>query len=604
MGIQKLSAEVINKIAAGEVIERPAHLLKELIENALDAQATKVHIDVFEGSRTVLVKDNGVGMDREDLGLCLDRHATSKIQSAEDLWELHSFGFRGEALAAMAAVSRLTMTSRRKGEDQAHRIVSDFGKISEVMLSGGDFGTSVEIADLFANVPARLKFLRSDNAEYGQMKLLVKALALASPHVEFKLRIKNENVFFFLASDAKTRAESVLGEVLYSHTEPGVEVFLTPPHKSMGVAKNLFFFVNGRWVQDRSLQAAVIEAHRSFLMQGQYPQVVLHLTVPPDEVDVNIHPTKSQVKFLQPSQIFKIVSGVTRRLLENSPWRSQDLGAQSQKLGIPEWISNSELGSNPQYEILRNNPAQFAMSSPPALWVKQNSIPKVSESNEGKGNELGVSPDFLTQAAAPPILRESQSNGWAQMLLLGQTMKTYILLQSGQSLILVDQHAAHERVLFEKLWKSLQSGAVETQQFLLPLEIQMELEAVESILSGKDRLQKIGIEIEQGGPELLLVTCAPPFLREEALVKGLLQWAKNWNELGGGDPFERKLTDILATWACHSAVRAGQVLEQEEMKALLEQMDEFPGSVYCPHGRPVYVRYSQSEIERQFGRIQ
>jgi DNA mismatch repair protein MutL len=315
--IQVLSAEVINQIAAGEVVERPAHLVKELVENSLDAGSTVVQIDVNFGGKFIKISDNGHGIVKEDLALALQRHATSKIKKTNDLWNLSTYGFRGEALASVAAVSKLTLQSN------GFQIKSDFGLISDVMPSSVLAGTHLTVESLFENVPARLKFLKSDSSELAQIRNVIKALALAYPQVEFKL-IENGKLDLFFKSN-KDRASQVLGlEKIYTQEFKNqnftVKAYFSSPHDVQKTSKNIWIFAQKRWIQDRALQTAVMEAYRSLLMHGEYPHVVIDLECTPDVIDVNIHPTKSQVKFQDASEAFRSVHAAVRKGLETAPW--------------------------------------------------------------------------------------------------------------------------------------------------------------------------------------------------------------------------------------------------------------------------------------------
>ncbi|MFN9068282.1 MAG: DNA mismatch repair endonuclease MutL, partial [Bdellovibrionales bacterium] len=325
--IRRLSPEVRDQIAAGEVVERPAHLVKELIENSLDAGSSQIHVRVSQGGRSLYVVDNGKGISQEQLELALERFATSKINVTEDIWQLRTFGFRGEALASAAAISRLRLTSRPLNQESAFQIHSDFGKLSPKASSSLDYGTEIFISELFENVPARLKFLKSETAEYMAIRNVIKSFALSHPQVEFKY-LENEKLQFFFSTseDWRNRCQQVLDATsalfLTQIENEGwkAQVVFADPQTVSKSPKQLWFFVQDRWVQDRSLQTAVIDAYRSLLMHGEYPIAVVKLNLPPDQVDVNIHPTKSQVKFLNPSQAFRTVHHALKKALDKAPW--------------------------------------------------------------------------------------------------------------------------------------------------------------------------------------------------------------------------------------------------------------------------------------------
>ncbi|MEM7647179.1 MAG: DNA mismatch repair endonuclease MutL, partial [Pseudomonadota bacterium] len=326
MEIQSLKSEVVDKIAAGEVVERPAHLLKELVENSIDAGATDIEIQVDDGGKSITVIDNGKGVLPKEIPLVFARHATSKIRESEDLWQLDSFGFRGEAIASISSVSELDFVSRREGEDKAYRVQCEFGRLGDVSETSSQQGTQVIVRNLFANIPARRKFLKSDAAEVTQIKNVIKAMALQYPHVSWKFKSKGKLVFLWKAEESPLeRAKKVLEtdklyECEYEYEGFKANVIFSDPSNVVKVSRQIWVFVQNRWVQDRSLQAAVMEAYRSLLMHGQYPICVVSVTCPPDEVDVNIHPTKSQVKFVDAKKAFRAVHYALREAIEKAPW--------------------------------------------------------------------------------------------------------------------------------------------------------------------------------------------------------------------------------------------------------------------------------------------
>lgn len=585
--IQQLPLDVVNQIAAGEVVERPAHLVKELLENALDAGATEIDVDIEQGGRSVRVRDNGSGLDGSELHEALRRHSTSKIQVAEDLWNLSSFGFRGEALASIAAVSRLTLISRTATAELASRVMSEFGVHSTVEQIGGSFGTTVEIQDLFANVPARLKFLKSDAAELTQIKIILKAMALNNPHVQFRLQANGKSQFFWLKETALKRVQRILEvpELFTSVVQEGeveVQAWLAAPHVNMGSTRGLWFFAQGRFVQDRVLQSAVLDAYRGLLMHGQYPMAVVMVRVPPEDIDVNIHPAKSQVKFLDSSKIFRAVQKTVRGVLEKAPWLPQRFGAS------PEPQIDTEIPLQPQPLGLTMTP----MFEAPEL----NQI-QYSQRLDNFAQTMVVQSPKPAIAAAP-----NSTAGWSSLQILGQLRLTYILAQTEHKLLLIDQHAAHERVAYEKLMRAWTNGDIDVQRFLIPLTVDMEPGRLEALMRLKAQLERFGIELELMSPSCLAISSGPSLLSETALAMGLKTLADEAFEVGDSFAIEKAISDVCATMACHSVVRAGQALGGEQMRELLCSMDEFPLSSFCPHGRPVCVEWSFDEIEREFGR--
>lgn len=656
--IQTLNADVIDQIAAGEVVERPSHLVKELVENSLDAGAVEIAVEFSNGGRFVKVSDNGSGIHQDDLKKSLERHATSKIKQTEDLWKLSTYGFRGEALASIAAVSKLTITSKTADSKKAAQIVSEFGARRDLEHVGGSLGTTVQVEDLFENVPARLKFMKSASAEGTQIKNTLKALALSYPHCEFKITSDGELVHFWPKAESKLeRAKQVLGvDELYegSAEREGVKAYsvFADPHNVAKTQRQIWLFAQNRWIQDRGLQAAVMEAYRSLLMHGEYPICVSWVETLPDQIDVNIHPTKSQVKFLDPSLAFRAVQASVRSTLEKAPWlgdagvagavqnysknfaqpQFENLSFADQNVSRTQyqqktWTSAVPAGNNANLSGIsvsgseQNFAGNFAQNSEQESEQSSTGPSFVRDSDKifAQGSDLSLSQRSVLESYVQPPSNSFQARSagdiqnaqnanastgyWSSLQVLGQANLTYILSQSSSALVMVDQHAAHERVLFEKFMSAWKGGKMDVQDFLFPLAIDLSPEKAEALLSYQDDLEKLGVALESLGPSTVGVKSAPLLLKDSALVKVLEQMASDIVELGGSYSLERKIGDICATLACHSAIRAGQALSHEEMKALLKSMDENPLSSFCPHGRPVQVDYPFYKLEKDFGRI-
>ena len=588
MAIQVLSPDVINQIAAGEVVERPAHLVKELLENSLDAGATKIQIDVNFGGKFIKISDNGCGIPKEELKLALQRHATSKIQKTNDLWNLSTYGFRGEALASVAAVAKMILMSRPQNQKAGYQVKSDFGVITDVMESAIDVGTQITIESLFENVPARLKFLKSDSAELAQIRNVIKALVLAYPNVEIKFIENGKLDLFFKASDPENilaRASQVLGvQKIYFHevkqsSSFKVKAYFSSPHDVQKTSKNIWIFAQKRWIQDRALQAAVMESYRSLLMHGEYPNVVIDLECNPELIDVNIHPTKSQVKFQDSSDAFRAVHAVIRQGLEQAPWIAKTATQPppvQQQYTVKEF-SAPQMTLHDQEKFGDFSSTQFKTK----MWDQLSSL-RVETEN--------VVPTTTTQGF------------WSSLQVLGQLNLTYIVCQKNDRMVLVDQHAAHERVAFEKLMRKWKGGQIDQQDYLFPLAVDLSAEKIEALATKTADIQKMGIEIEMLGPTTLGIKSAPLFIKEAALPKVFEKMAHDLVEYGGSYLLEKSIADLFATMACHSVVRAGQSLSAQQMTELLNTMDEFPLSSFCPHGRPVSIEFSFNEIEKLFGR--
>lgn len=605
MSIEVLSPDVVDQIAAGEVVERPAHLVKELVENSIDAGAKKVHIEFHDGGRTVKVIDDGKGIAPEDLPKALERFATSKISKTEDLWKLKSFGFRGEALASIASVSRLTLTSRRAGDQQASRLISEFGRKQNVEKVGGSFGTSLLIEDLFVNTPARLKFLKSDSAENSAIKTTLKAMALSHFDVEFRIQENGKLVHFWPACESRLQRVSQVLELnsLYvgeaSRESVNAYAVFADPHTVAKTSKNIWLFAQNRWIQDRSLQAAVNEAYRSLLMHGEYPIAVVWVETDPENVDVNIHPTKSQVKFQNPSLAFRAVAGALRSKLEQAPWLPpvappSAVTASGLQFQAPEGLSH-------QLETSQKN-LSFADPSLRATQFQKKDFHFPSAAvNAPKVNYQAL--ETAAQSRESFQAPTTPQGYWSSLEVLGQINLTYIVTQSHDRIVYVDQHAAHERVVFEKLMSAWQGGQVDVQEFLFPLAIDMSPEKVESLVALAPSIERLGIHLEALGPGTIGVKAAPLIIKDSSLSQVLDKVASEMVDQGGSYSLERAIGDICATMACHSVVRAGQALGMDQMRSLLRDMDQFPLSSFCPHGRPVSVEYPFYKLEKDFGRL-
>lgn len=595
MAIRRLPEDLVNQIAAGEVVERPAHLVKELVENSLDAKATEIEVAVENGGRTLMIKDNGVGIAKSDLALALERHSTSKISVIDDLWKIGSFGFRGEALASAASVCHLQLTSKPESQAEASKLEVQYGKLGAVESTGGATGTTIHIENLFENIPARLKFLKSDTAEVTQIKNTLKSIGLAHPDVSFRIRFNGTLTYFWPATDTHLERVKVIleqDEVFETLSEVGgfkAKVFACSPNVTFVQSKKIWTFVKNRWVQDRGMQAAVTEAYRNLLMHGEYPIAVVFLECPAGEVDVNIHPTKSQVKFRDPSSAFRVVHRAVRDLLERAPWLKNLLPERSQaseemQLTPP---GNSEIETSHAFSDSALSRTQY--KKPTFFAPSPSSAPSRS---------------VVSYETKPEASTTTQAGQWSSLDIVGQAHLTYIICQNDGALIYVDQHAAHERVMFEKFSRGFKNNQIEIQSYLFPLTVDIDADEMEALLPHFANIEdRMGLSLDQAGPETLNIRAAPALAKEESLPGIIKRLAEEMSERGESFVFEKAISDALATLACHSAIRAGKAMTAQEMRELLMQMDEFPLSSFCPHGRPVYVEYPFEKIEREFGRI-
>ncbi len=587
--IKHLSEGTISQIAAGEVVERPAHLVKELVENALDSGANDIEVDFDDGGRFVKVKDDGQGISKDQMPLALARHATSKISETNDLWKIKTFGFRGEALASIASVSDLTLISQVSGETLSYRLRSVFGKEEDIETIGGNRGTTVIIRSLFENVPARFKFLKTASGESTAIKNTLKALALSHPKINFRILNKGRLLFYWPPQkNLLERSRQVLSmENLYFTEEIRgaykVSAVVAAPNNTLKNRRTNWLFVSNRWIECRVIQAALMSAYRGLLMHGEYPIAVVKIEAPSEDIDVNVHPSKSQIRFKDSSLIFKLVGSSVRNLLEQAPWvkkvternsfkKEENLTFDSKKFNQTQFHVKK-----PQFENQQNQYSKEVLSQ--LAW----------ESPKQRSSEQSAS------------LKDQMS--WSSLQVLAQSHLTYIICQSDRSLVFIDQHASHERVLYEKLFNSWKQGGIDIQQHLVPFSLDLEEDQLEALLSLRENLTKMGVSIEQMGPTVLAVTSSPSVLKETALQEGLLYLAKEVTQTENRFAFERAVADLCATMACHSAIRAGQSLNEKQMKEILISMDEFPLSSFCPHGRPVFVEYPISSLEKDFGRI-
>ena len=610
MEIQQLGSDVVDKIAAGEVVERPAHLLKELVENSIDADATEISVEINEGGKSICVMDDGRGVLPAELPLVFARHATSKIHGSEDLWKLSTFGFRGEALASISAVSRMDFSSRRKGETKAYRLKSDFGSMGEAFETAMGEGTRVHVTKLFENIPARLKFLKSDAGELSQIKNVIRAMALQYPQVGWRLKNKAQLIFFwqkeasFLDRAQKVLEVDRLYEAKSDYEGFKARIIFSDPATVVGVSRQIWIFVQNRWVQDKALQAAVMEAYRGLLMHGQYPICFVSLECPPDQVDVNIHPTKSMVKFVDPKKAFRVVHHGLRNAIEQAPWMSakkQDLSkpieTKLQNLSFVDKQLHRSQFQKKNFDSRKQTP----LNGPKPRLEDLRLAGKRDE--DLKGSSLEDSRNTLDPTQNLPIENSKSLGFWSRLQVIGQVNLTYIVAQGKDRMVLVDQHAAHERVAFERLmraWK--EGGTIKVQNLLLPLAIDMDESMVEALVGFTSDIKKMGIDIEQAGPCTLIVNSLPAFIKEKALVNSLKKLAGDIVDHGGSFALETSIADVFATMACHSVIRAGQALSTKEMQQLLIDMDEFPLSGFCPHGRSVSVEILYSQMEKDFGR--
>jgi DNA mismatch repair protein MutL len=573
MVIKILPDEIASQIAAGEVVERPASVVKELVENALDAGATYISITIEgAGKKLIEVADDGVGIPADDLPLALSRHATSKIHSAEDLFRISTLGFRGEALASIASVSRFTITSRTKEAEVGARVESEGGTHGDVQPIGTPSGTVVRVEDLFFNVPARRKFLKTDTTERRHIDALATRYALAYPHVRFHLRQEGRTA---LQTSGNGDRREVLADMfnpaiarqmlavdaVYENLE--VKGFISPTSLTRSNRRAITFFINGRWVQDITLTTALVQAYHSMLMVGRFPMAVIFLSIQPDEVDVNVHPAKSEVRFSNQNEVFSGVQRAVRRaLLAFSPMPT--VNTQVRWTPIPE-------------RDLDGSTAERLMGDEP---FEEEETPATPEPDKKQARL----PD-----SAVPLLR-----------LVGQVGSAFLVAEGPDGLYLVDQHAAHERVLFER-YLDQRKKEISSQVLLQPVTIELSLEESRLMEEQLPLFANLGFQVEVFGPNTYQIRSMPSLLIGSDPESAVRVVVEEFEE--DETPLKREVEEKMIARICkRAAVKAGQVLSLEEQKALLNDLEACQAPRTCPHGRPTMIHLSIDLLERQFGR--
>jgi len=593
MSIRRLPPELINRIAAGEVVERPASALKELVENSLDAGASQVAIRLSAGGLELIeVADDGSGMGPEEMRLALERHATSKLPS-DAIDRVTSFGFRGEALPSIASVSRLTIESRVRGAD-GWRIAIDHGEPAGEGPAALPPGSRIRVEGLFDKVPARRKFLRSPRSEYAACLDTVKRLAMARSDVAFSLDHDGRRVLTLQPSEAPARVAAILAHELDRHgigidcARDGLRLtgVISLPTFNRGLADQQYLFVNSRPVKDRLLAGAMRAAYRDLIARDRHPIAALFLDVPLEEVDVNVHPAKTEVRFRDPSAVRGLIVGGLRRALDEESGRS---AAREQAAAPVMWTSGATYDEDLNRHPRGNGaPASFEKSAIPVFA----GMAGVAEARR----LFEPAPSARAEPAAEPV--PSHPLGVAR----GQVAATYIVAEAEDGLVIVDQHAAHERLVLERMRAAREGGAVARQALLLPEVVELDEPDCDRLDGAATELAALGLEIERFGSTAVLVRAVPAALGKTEVGGLLADLAAEIAELGGPLLLRDKLDHVAATIACHGSVRAGRVLSVAEMNALLREMEVTPRSGQCNHGRPTWVKLGHSEIEKLFGR--
>ena len=623
--IHALPDHLVNQIAAGEVVERPAAALKEIIENSIDAGATRIQVELAGGGiRLIHVADNGSGIHADDLPLALSRHATSKIASLQDLEHVRSMGFRGEGLASIASVSRLTLTSRQEGSTAARQVRARDGQIEPAAAAAHPVGTSVEVADLFFNTPARRKFLKSENTEYAHCATVFDRLALANPHIAFELVHNGKTTAKYPAQSQNERIAAVLGPDFQAASLPidsgngilRLHGLIAKPTFAQGRSSQQYCFVNNRFVRDKVMLHAAKQAYRDVLHQQITPAFVLFLELPPEMVDVNVHPTKTEIRFRDSQAVHQLVFHTLNKALADT--RADQTDSVSNAGSLLQHIHSQRLPESGQGEFSGSPSARPPVAYSPARAPQQQRLtlqesraawqtyaelykPIGSEDPELAALEQSRFAPSAEAAQLPETHAEEHPLGFAIAQLLG----IYILAQAENSLLLIDMHAAAERVNYEKMKAQRQShGSLHSQQLLIPVSFEAGHEEMAALAEHADLLRQYGLDCSAVGSHTIAVRAVPQMLGKAdipELARSMLQEAAH---TGSIRTVEERENRILSTMACHGSVRAGRRLTLPEMNALLRDMENTPRSNQCNHGRPTWVKLTLADLDALFLRGQ
>jgi DNA mismatch repair protein MutL len=609
--IRILPEVLANKIAAGEVVERPSSVVKELVENALDAQATRILIDIETGGRSLIrVADNGTGMSRDDALLALERFATSKIHSDEDLFRIQTLGFRGEALPSIAAVSQLTLVTRQATSDTGVEVRVHGGKIIHVADAGAPPGTMISVARLFYNTPARRKFLKAVNTEMGHIADVIAAMALGRPQVHFTLNHNGRAVKQWTGTgDAVLRAADVLGQaagadlILLSDRIGDLKLsgYLGSARLARATSRSIYLFVNGRRVRDRVLQHALFDAYSGRLIKGRFPLAVLFLELPYDQVDVNVHPTKHEIRFADQRRVHDGVRDCVAAALAGAERQRWAVGRSD--LPEPEH-DNSHGGAVAQepadYRIpLEVRSALKTFSGDVFGSIRADAI-EPPPAHAGRASLDGRQARCVATPlpGAPDQQPLWTPRGFSDLSIIGQFQGTYIICQGPRGLVIIDQHAAHERIVYEEF--KARSGRIDSQRLLMPETVELGFEEAHILEALIPRLDALGLELEPFGGTTFVVKSIPVLLDDRQIGRIIVELVEKAAETGLENDPEMVLDTCRMVMACHNAVRANQRLHTEQITRMLEQLDRCQDPDHCPHGRPTWINWSVKDLEKAF----
>lgn len=598
MPIQLLRPEVSSRIAAGEVIERPASAVKELVENSLDAGASRIQIEIRSGGiEYIRVTDDGVGIPVDQVELAFQRFATSKLSDAEELESISTLGFRGEALPSIASVAHVEMRTRAHDQDSGARIEIQDGETLSLSSVGLPIGTTLIVRNLFRNFPVRRKFLRSPASEHTRIQTVVSHYAMAYPEVAFELRADRGRPFTTAGSgDLRDAVSAVHGRrvaeaMLEVHSdgeiaEPSVTGLIGPPTLDRANRTYISLFVNRRWVQSRSISYAVEQSYHGFMAERRYPVTILNISVPYDDVDVNAHPAKAEIRFKKENQVFGAVQKAVRKTLtDHAPVPEISHRAVSRP-NAPQYSQRTQPG----------NPSAFWPTAPFSASRSTHSQPPASHHTMDledflaphDPSESATPPPGVTPGKALPVLR-----------VLGQIGNTYVIAEGPDGMYMIDQHAAHERIMFEKVRAQADAGTPEVQSLLEPTVVELDARKMELILAQSDTISGMGFVLEPFGDSSVILRGVPVLLKDSDQAATLLDVLDLMADGGGFETWEERAAYSIA---CHGAIRAGKVLSPEEMRELVTQLEQCTQPNTCPHGRPTMIHMSSGQLEREFGR--
>jgi len=614
MTIKILSNSTINKIAAGEVIERPASVVKELVENAIDAGSSKVDIALdCAGKNLIVITDDGFGMSKEDLELAILRHATSKLDE-DDLLNINSFGFRGEALPSIGAISKFKITSRKRGTDKSYSISIIGGQVEGVVSANCHEGTIVEVRDLFFSTPARLKFLRSDRTELGAILSTIKKIALSHPNIAFTLQADGKELLKTRKQTGndeealRARIVELMGNdfadnagiVSFLRDDISIYGYTSIPTFNRASGEDQFLFINNRPVKDKILNIALKVAYQDFLARDRHPVAALFLRINPQMVDVNVHPAKTEVRFHDPNSVRSMfISAIKEALSKTSHKVSTTIAHDALKYMTPPSYNNVMREDNNSYKAQNNNfqmPFASSSSTPGHNGLRADYALAASNQNQASIFESEPVARILETEETPP-------NNYPLGAVKTQLHDTYIVSQTHDSIIITDQHAAHERLGYEKIKKQIEQNGLIRQRLLIPEIVELpDARRAEVIEENKAHLEKLGMIVEKFGEKSIIVLELPSLIGDVNPSSLVMDLAHHFLEMGENVALSSLIEHVTETYACHYAIRAGRKLSVYEMNSLLREMEETPFSGQCNHGRPTYVELKLKDIEKLFGR--